>query len=220
MLAPFSHFELRLRKEHIRLRFSHLIGCRHSPLVQSLALKGKHYFNFNNMTSRTRSSPSKEADIALTVADWEAQGKEALELKCTSLHLDSTGTSDVLAQRLFDHFHPIPESGDETPGSLTRRSKDSKDSDGTSTDEDVDSDKKARHKFGVERTSPSPSGHGGDDTGVKGGEHERPDDISTQEYDQATAQAAFEAATANALLLQDVVERVGELGATRDELLT
>ena len=181
--------------------------------------------DFNIMTSRTRASPSKEADIALSIGDWEAQGKEALELKCTSLHLESTGTPDILAQRLFEYFHSLPDSGDESPGSLTRSKNTKKKgvlnlSDGTSTDDDGNrDDEKERQKFDMERPSPSPSGHDlHDDTGVVKGS-ERPEDISTQEYDQATAQTALETSEANALLIQDVLERVGELGAGRDLLL-
>ena len=58
------------------------------------------------MATKVRQSPSLVEHAALTVAEWEEKGKEALVLECDYLELEVTGDANTLAKRLYRKYHP------------------------------------------------------------------------------------------------------------------
>ena len=44
-----------------------------------------------------------------TLAEWQRMPKQSLELICNRLNLVSTGSRNVLADRLFQHYQSFPE---------------------------------------------------------------------------------------------------------------
>ena len=61
-------------------------------------------------TSGEEVASTQDIDAALTVDQWFTSGRENLVLKCDVYHLQATGTAKTLAEKLFDHFHPPPDS--------------------------------------------------------------------------------------------------------------
>ena len=81
--------------------------------------------NNNNNSRGTRSKRSGDApekpDNLLTLAEWKKLPLETLKLKCNN-RVNPTGKKEVLAQRLYDHFHPNPANNNSTKGKPMRPS--------------------------------------------------------------------------------------------------
>ena len=113
------------------------------------------------MAANQRQSLTKADNAVLTVEQWEAKGKEALGLTCNALDISSVGSVEVLAQRLYDHYHkPPPSPSPPSPSVLNVRGRRLSESSSSGTDTDTgilssDSDNYGdRNKFDSERNSP------------------------------------------------------------------
>ena len=181
------------------------------------------------MTSHARQPPSDSADAAMTVDEWIALGKEALELKCLFLHIDSIGDADVLAQRLFERFHsqppaltedreatvspqPDPNEGKKAESQQSQSDEESSSNDDDDDDSDGDSPANRRTK---KPADPTPEGNNtpekDDGTNKSTSHQDLPDDPSFN-----LAETAFEATQTNGMLIKDLIDRVGHLGSGQE----
>ena len=180
-------------------------------------------------------APTLTLKDVLSLEEWKSQGKKKLSELCSSLSLDSSGTTKKLAQRLVDHYKNNPAVAT-TVVSKTRRSLSSSGSDsepnsdsppsrrrqktGTSPNDSsesrADADDNNKNKDGAfmdDQQNTDPAARSAND---QAHEPTPPPDDTTQEYDQVTAATAFQTAQANSLLLKDIIDRIALLGSAVD----
>ena len=174
------------------------------------------------MATKVRQSPSREADAALSSAEWEARGREALVLECDNLDLEASGDASALAQRLYNHYHPAVVEEVEDDLLLSSQGSDSSDD-----SDSPDSRRKSReHKNNDDDDTEDPEepkDAADQDTARNDGENVAaiggPQDLEdTQDLasNNNLAASAFETAQANSELLKDLLDRIGLMNAERE----
>ena len=168
------------------------------------------------MATKVRQSPSRAEHAALTVAEWEEKGKEALVLVCDNLDLEVTGDVSTLAKRLYDSYHPAvveqPVVDQPVEEDLLLLSE------GNSDDDESDSPPSRRRK--PRENNDNDAGNNGADTRSTGNDDIPTDRDGDDTQDHANndnlAASAFQTAQANSELLQHVLDKIGLLHAERD----
>ena len=173
------------------------------------------------MATKVRQSPSRAEHAALTVAEWEEKGKEALVLECDNLDLEVTGDVSTLAKRLYDSYHPaVVEQPvvDQPVEEALLLEEDLLLSERNSDDDDSDSPPSRRRK--PRENNDNDAGNNGADARSTGNDDIPTDRDGDDTQDHANndnlASAAFQTAQANSELLKDVLDKIGLLHAERD----